>query len=139
MARPRVLLADDHASMLERVISLVADEFDVVTAVSDGRAALDAAIVLQPDVAVFDISMPIMSGLEAAARLSASSHPPRIVFLTVHDDPAFVEAAREAGANAYVVKRHVATDLVPAIRLVLQGLTYFPAIAVGLDARAPAR
>src|SRR3954462_7589704 len=76
MARPRVLLADDHASMLERAIGLVADEFDVVSAVSDGRTALDAAAVLQPDVVVFDISMPVMSGLEAAARLFESSHPP---------------------------------------------------------------
>ena len=55
MSRPRVVLADDHSSMLERAIRLVADEFDVVSAVSDGQAALDAAVVLQPDVVVFDI------------------------------------------------------------------------------------
>src|SRR5262245_62083204 len=106
MSRPRVLLADDHAAMLECAIRLVAGEFDVVSAVSDGRAALEAAVALQPDVVVFDISMPMMSGLEAAARLSESEHPPRIVFLTVHEDAAFVEAAREAGAAGYVVKRH---------------------------------
>jgi DNA-binding NarL/FixJ family response regulator len=139
MPRPRVLLADDHASMLERAIRLVAGEFDVVSAVSNGRAALDAALLLQPDVVVFDISMPVMSGLEAATRLSESAHPPRIVFLTVHDDPAFVEAAREAGALAYVVKRHIATDLVPAIRLVLEGRTQFPPVPADFDTSSAAR
>jgi len=130
MVRPRIILADDHASMLERAIRLVADEFEVVGVANDGRSALDAALLLRPDVVVFDISMPVMSGLEAAAQLSESPQPPRIVFLTVHDDPAFVEAARKAGAQAYVVKRHIASELVPAIRLVLQGLTRFPSGAV---------
>src|SRR5262245_42901801 len=134
MSRPRVLLADDHASMLACAVRLVADEFDVVSAVSDGRAALDAAVALRPDVVVFDISMPMMSGLEAAARLSESEHPPRIVFLSVHEDAAFVEAAREAGAAGYVIKRHIATDLVPAIRLVLEGGTQFPPVPASLDA-----
>ena len=136
MSRARVLLADDHASMLERAIRLVADEFDIVGAVSDGQAALDAAMVLQPDVVVFDISMPVMSGLDAAARLSESSNPPRIIFLTVHDDPAFVAAARDVGALAYVVKRHIATDLVPAIRRALEGRTQFPAVPAEFDASA---
>jgi CheY-like chemotaxis protein len=62
MTRPRVLLADDHGPMLARVVELVAAEFDVVAAVSDGQSAVDAAAVLQPDLVVFDISMPIMSG-----------------------------------------------------------------------------
>ena len=130
MTRARVLLADDHAPMLERVIGLLAEEFDVVGAVSDGQAALDAAMVLQPDVVVFDISMPIMSGLAVAAHLAESPHPPRIVFLTVHDDPAFVEAARTVGALAYVIKRHIHTDLLPAIHLALEGHTQFPSTAL---------
>ena len=83
----------------------------VVAAVSDGRAAVDAAAVLRPDLVVFDISMPVMSGLAAAAHLAASDHPPRIVFLTVQDDPAFVDAARTVGALGYVIKRHIGTDL----------------------------
>jgi DNA-binding NarL/FixJ family response regulator len=126
MARARVLLADDHAAMLERVMSLVAAEFDVVGAVGDGQSVLDAVAVLQPDVVVLDISMPVMSGLAAAARLGESPHPPRVVFLTVHDDAAFVEAARGVGAMGYVTKRHLRTDLVPAIRLAIEGRTQFP-------------
>jgi len=139
MSRPRIVIADDHSSMLERAIRIVADEFDVVGAASDGRAAFDAAVVLQPDVVVFDISMPVMSGLDAAARLSESSHPPRIVFLTVHDDPAFIVAAREVGALAYVVKRHIATDLVPAIRLALEGRTQFPPVPAEYDTSSTPR
>jgi DNA-binding NarL/FixJ family response regulator len=139
MSRPRVVLADDHSSMLERAIRLVADEFDVVSAVSDGQAALDAAVILQPDVVVFDISMPVMSGLDAAARLAGSAHPPRIIFLTVHDDPAFIAAAREVGALAYVVKRHIATDLVPAIRLALEGRTQFPPVPADFDTTTTSR
>jgi DNA-binding NarL/FixJ family response regulator len=130
MTRPRVLLADDHGPMLARVVELVAAEFDVVAAVSDGQSAVDAAAVLQPDRVVFDISMPIMSGLAAAAHLAESAHPPRIVFLTVHDDPAFVDAARTVGALGYVIKRRIGTDLMPAIHLALEGLTQFPSTAV---------
>jgi DNA-binding NarL/FixJ family response regulator len=135
MARARVLLADDHAAMLERVMSLVGAEFDVVGAVGDGQAVLDAVAVLQPDVVVLDISMPVMSGLAAAARLGESRQPPRIVFLTVHDDAAFVEAARGAGAVGYVTKRHIRTDLLPAIRLALAGRTQFPPPLVGPQER----
>ena len=130
MARVRVLLADDHAEMLERVVSLVGAEFDVVGAVGDGQSVLDAVAVLQPDVVVLDISMPVMSGLAAAARLGESEHPPRIVFLTVHDDTAFVEAARGVGAMGYVAKRHIRTDLMPAIRRAIEGRTQFPESAV---------
>ena len=139
MTRARILLADDHASMLERAIRLVSEEFDVVGAMSDGQAALDAAQLLQPDVVVFDISMPVMSGLEAAARLFQSAHRPWIVFLTVHDDPAFILAAREAGAHAYVIKRHIATDLLPAIRLVLDGRTQFPPVPADFSTSPTAR
>jgi DNA-binding NarL/FixJ family response regulator len=129
MTRPRVLLADDYGPMLARVVELVSAEFDVVGAVSDGQAAVDAAAVLQPDLVVFDISMPVMSGLAAAAHLAESAHPPRIVFLTVHDDPAFVDAARAVGAMGYVIKRRIGTDLVSAIHLALEGLTQFPSTA----------
>jgi DNA-binding NarL/FixJ family response regulator len=135
MTRARVLLADDHAAMLERVVSLVGAEFDVVGAVGDGQAVLDAAAVLQPDLVVLDISMPIMSGLAAAAGLGESRRPPLIVFLTVHDDAAFVEAARGVGAVGYVNKRHIRTDLVPAIRSALEGRTQFPVPLVEPPAR----
>src|SRR5262249_41042936 len=137
MSRPRILLADDHSSILDRVVRLVADEFDVVGAVNDGQAALDAAAILHPDVVVFDISMPVMSGLDAAGRLGESARPPRIVFLTVHDDQAFIDAARDAGAQAYVIKSHIGTDLVPAIWSALEGRSQFPQPAASSRERIP--
>jgi DNA-binding NarL/FixJ family response regulator len=116
MERPRILLADDHQAILDRVSHQLADEFDVVATVSDGEAALHAARELKPDAVVLDISMPRLSGLAAAKRMSAMPTPPRIVFLTVHDDPAFVAAAEDAGASGYVLKSNMCTQLVAALR-----------------------
>jgi DNA-binding NarL/FixJ family response regulator len=129
MPRYRVVVADDHPIMLERVSRILSDDYDVVAAVGDGRAAVDAAAVLQPDIVILDISMPSLNGLEVAARLADCARVPRIVFLTVHEDPEFVDAARRVGACGYVLKRTVAGDLLPAIRLVLEGQPAFPALS----------
>jgi len=94
MSRARILLADDNASMLERAASLLSAEFEIVAMVRDGRAAIEAIERLKPDLAVFDVSMPVMTGLEAAAALAATAQPPRVVFLTIHEDEEFVDAAR---------------------------------------------
>ena len=127
MPRYRVLIADDHAAILERVSEILSHDYEVVAAVGDGRAAIDAAAALLPDVVVLDISMPVLNGFEAAARLSSYARAPRIVFLTMHDDPAYVEAARNVGACGYVLKQTVAAQLVPAIRLALEGQSMSPA------------
>jgi DNA-binding NarL/FixJ family response regulator len=126
MSRPRILLADDNPGVIQRVKGVLCRDFDVVGVVADGQAALDAWTALRPDVVLFDISMPVMNGLEAARRLSASEHPPCIVFLTIHEDPQFVDAARQAGAHAYVFKRNIGCDLVRTIHLALDGRTVFP-------------
>ena len=117
----RVLLADDHPDMLNVVARLLGRTFDVVGMVGDGESLLDVATELRPDVLVLDISMPLLTGIEAAQRLRERGNPVRIVFLTVHDDPDFVRASLAAGAFGYVVKPRVATDLVPAIREALAG------------------
>jgi DNA-binding NarL/FixJ family response regulator len=114
--RIRVLLADDHEAMLDRVARLLADEFNVVGTATDGQQALDAAMELEPDVLVLDISMPVMNGIETARRLKEAGSETRIVFLTVHDDPDFVREALEAGALGYVIKHRIASDLVAAIK-----------------------
>lgn len=119
MSRPRILLADDHANILERVSELLSTEFEIVAIVRDGLAAVDAAAALEPDLAVLDISMPILNGLEVARRLTAIHPSPRIVFLTVHEDVEYREAARSAGACGYVLKRSLATELLPAIKRAL--------------------
>jgi DNA-binding NarL/FixJ family response regulator len=113
--RPKVLLADDHQAILDQVRIQLAEEFDIVGMALDGEAAVTAALDLKPDAVVFDISMPRMSGLDAARRLSALPDPPRIVFLTVLDDQDFMDAAKCAGGSEYVLKRNLRTHLVAAL------------------------
>jgi len=124
MAKIRVLLADDHEAMLEQVRYMLSKDFDVVGAVVNGRDALTEVERLDPDVLVIDISMPFLSGLQKAAQLMSKKCRTRIVFLTVHDDQDYVDAAFAAGASGYVTKAQVMTDLVPAIREALSGRTY---------------
>ena len=107
--------------MLERVSRLLSTDYEIVGAVSDGIAAVEAADRLQPDLLVFDISMPGMTGLEAAARLADRTPRAALVFLTVYEDQEFVDAARSAGALGYVLKRNILTDLLPAVRGALAG------------------
>jgi DNA-binding NarL/FixJ family response regulator len=114
--RIRVLLADDHEAMLERVARLLRTECDVVGTVTDGQQALEAARELKPDVLVLDISMPVMNGIETAHRLQEAGDPARIVFLTVHDDADFAREAMAAGALGYVIKQRIASDLVAAVK-----------------------
>jgi len=124
MAKTRVLLADDHDAMLEQVRSILSKDFDVVGTVNNGRDALTEVERLDPDVLVIDISMPVLNGLQTAAQLMSKKCRTRIVFLTVHDDQDYVDAAFAAVASGYVTKSQVMTDLVPAIREVLSGQTY---------------
>jgi DNA-binding NarL/FixJ family response regulator len=124
MAKIRVLLADDHEAMLEQLRSILSQDFDVVGTVGNGREAVAEVRRLNPDVLVIDISMPVLDGLQAASQLRSGSCPTKIVFLTVHEDQDYVDAAFAAGASGYVTKSHVTSDLVPAIREVSFGNTY---------------
>jgi DNA-binding NarL/FixJ family response regulator len=110
--------------MLKKVSELLESEFDVVGSVGDGQSLLDSVFELHPDVVVVDISMPILSGIEAARRLRGLGSEVKIVFLTVHADPELVREAFEAGGLAYVVKFSLASDLLPAIREVLAGRSF---------------
>jgi DNA-binding NarL/FixJ family response regulator len=124
--RPRVVLADDKLAILESAKQLLASDFDVVATVSDGQAAFDAAVDLQPDAMVLDISMPRLSGLEVAKRLARLPHPPRIVFLSVHESRDIVEAASDTGASGYVFKRNAGRDLIATLKQALSGHRTFP-------------
>jgi len=119
--RVRVLLADDHPGFPYLVESLLEPSFEVVGSVVDGKALLEAATRLNPDVIVTDISMPIINGIEAADQLRKAGCDSKIVFLSVHSDPDFVRACLSTGALGYVVKPRVGTELVPAIREALAG------------------
>jgi CheY-like chemotaxis protein len=109
--QPRVLLVDDNRPMLERAAAVLSPRCIIVGSVTNGSAALEAADALQPDVVVLDISMPEMGGFEVAARLRAAGCRAAIVFLTIHDDEEVVQAAREAGGVAYVLKPRLVSDL----------------------------
>ena len=124
MSQIRVLLADDHEMILARVRELLDKDFDIVGAVNNGRDALVEVQRLDPDVLLIDISMPVLDGLQAVSQLRFTNCRTKAVFLTVHEDQDFVVAAFSAGASGYVAKSDVATDLVPAIREVLQGRRY---------------
>ncbi len=124
MDRIRVLLADDHEAMLDRVARLLKKECNVVGTVTDGQQALEAAQDLKPDVLVLDISMPVMNGIETAHHLKKAGIETCIVFLTVHDDPDFAKEALEAGALGYVIKPRIASDLMIAINEVCAGRSF---------------
>jgi CheY-like chemotaxis protein len=120
VANPRVLVVDDHAEARERIATLLQSEFDVVAAVADGQAAVEATRALHPDVLVLDIAMPVLNGFEAAAIIRDLPDAPRIVFSTAYDDPDFAEAALALGASAFVLKRNMLVELIPAVHRALK-------------------
>ena len=121
MNRVRILVADDHMRMRAKVVQHLENDFEVVGAVADGEAVLEAESRMQPDVCVLDISMPKLSGIEAACELRKRGSSSKIVFLTVHQDPDFLEEALDSGGLAYVVKSRLALDLIPAIHAAISG------------------
>jgi DNA-binding NarL/FixJ family response regulator len=124
MKRPRVLLADDHALVVEGLRHLLEREVDLVGTVGDGRALLAAATQLKPDVILLDISMPGLNGIDAARQLTQLVPESKLIFVTMHGDPTYVGEAFRAGAVGYLVKRCAARELVQAIRTVLAGRPY---------------
>ena len=124
MTKPRVLLADDHRIVAEGLKSLLADEFDLAGIVEDGRALVQAARDLRPDVIVTDISMPHLSGIDALLQIRKDNPDARVVLLTMHRDAAYARRALEAGAAGYVLKHSAAAELVLALHAALQGRTF---------------
>jgi DNA-binding NarL/FixJ family response regulator len=118
---PRLLLADDHSAILAQTINVLAREVELVGSVDNGLDLVKVAAQLDPDVVVLDITMPGLSGIEAARQLRLAGCRAKLVFLTVHEDIDYVRAALEAGGTAYVTKARLASDLIPAIRDVLAG------------------
>lgn len=130
MTLPRVLLADDHRLVAEGLKSLLSAEFDLVGVVEDGRALVEAARRLRPDVIVADITMPHLNGIDALVQLKQDEHPVPVVFLTMHPEVAYARRALEAGALGYVLKHSAPAELITAIHAALDGRTYVsPAVA----------
>jgi DNA-binding NarL/FixJ family response regulator len=130
VSRPRVLLADDHRVVAEGLMRLLAEDFELVGMVEDGRALVTAAKKLRPDVIVADVSMPHLNGIDAMIQLKKDDAGVKVVFLTMHQDPAYARRALEAGAAGFVVKHSAPAELVMAIHAALKGQTFItPALA----------
>ncbi len=122
--RPRILLADDHPAVLKATNALLKAQFDIVGNATDGAELVSEALRLSPDVIVADITLPVLSGIDAAHQLRQSAPLAKIVFLTVHSEQQFIEACIAEGALGYVLKSHMKAHLIPAIQAALVGQPY---------------
>jgi two-component system response regulator NreC len=122
---PRVLLADDHAILRDGLRAVLKDEgFDIVGEASDGREAIKLTQELQPEVAVLDIAMPVLNGIDASREILKTSPKTKIILLTMHTEDRYVLAALRSGITGYVLKSKAASCLVQAIHAVRQGEIY---------------
>lgn len=130
MRRITILLADDHAIVTDGLTGLLTkDNFDVVGAVTNGEALVEAATRLRPDIIVTDLSMPGMSGLDVLARLKTERVDSKVIVLTMHHEANLAIAAMRGGAAGYLLKESAGQELVDAIRQVLDGRSYLtPAV-----------
>jgi DNA-binding NarL/FixJ family response regulator len=124
MKKPRILLADDHTFVLEGFKKLLEDHCDIVGSVEEGRALIEATINLQPDLVILDISMPRLNGIEAAKKLKKQVPAVKLIFVTMHADMAYVDAAFRAGASGYLLKRSAATELLQSVQSVMNDKFY---------------
>jgi len=124
VGKKRIVIADDHAEMLDEVRQLLENDYDIVAAVDDGAKLVDAAFEHKPDLVITDISMPVMNGFEAAAKLRGLGLKTDIIFLTVQSTPPYVRKARSLGANGYVLKVYANEQLPLAVSEVLSGGSY---------------
>ena len=124
MTRPRILMADDHSIVLAGLKKLVESEGEVVGTVEDGRALVEEAKKLRPDIILLDISMPLLNGLDAARQLTKVVPECKLVFLTMHATPAYAMEAFKAGASGYLIKRSATSELKQALQAVMRGQHY---------------
>jgi DNA-binding NarL/FixJ family response regulator len=122
--KPKVLLADDHPPLLEAATNLLKPHYDLVGIATDGAMLVSETLRLRPDVIVTDITMPVVSGIDAVIQLRKSRSSAKVVFLTVHSEEEFLKACMAEGALGYVLKSRMKTHLVPAIDAALDGRTY---------------
>ena len=125
MALARILVADDHEEVRNKIVHLLEQQFDVLGGMGDGPSFLKAVDRLKPDLCVLDISMPNMSGIDVAQRIKQRDSQIRIVFVTLYDDLDFKAAALATGAEGYVTKARMGGELLFAVSEVLAGGRFF--------------
>src|ERR1700757_3241305 len=120
----RIVVADDNAEFLAKIVSVLATEFEVVAAAADGESALECTRLFQPNVVVLDLKMPGSNGIEVVKELTKHPPSPAAVICSIEDDPEIVEAARQAGALGYVFKARITKDLIAAVKSVACGKSF---------------
>lgn len=138
--RLRVLLVDDHPIVLAGMKALIGSDsqLDVIGEAKDGRTAIKLATELSPDIAIFDISMPSMSGIDLAKQLRAKCPVCKLIALTVHEDRGYLRRLLELGVTGYVVKRSATDELIRAVHIVSGGGIYLdPVIAANVTGQQP--
>lgn len=137
MAKPRILLADDHTLVAEAFKRLLEPEFEVVGTVADGRTLLRVAPDLKPDVVLVDLNMPLLNGLDASERLKQISPGIKIIVLTMNEDPDIAAETLSKWASGYLLKKSAGSELLKAVRDVLRGGRYVtPALQCEVPNRA---
>ena len=124
MKRIRILVGDDHPFILDGVRRLLEGHYNVVGSANDGKALVEAAARLAPNVVVLDVSMPILNGIDAARQIKKTLPATLFVFLSMHSNAIYMRKAFEAGASAYVLKSGAAEELLNAIGAVIRGRSY---------------
>jgi DNA-binding NarL/FixJ family response regulator len=132
----RVLLGDDHALILDGLRAALQSQYDIVGVAKDGRALVQAAEKLKPELVIVDISMPLLNGFEAAKQIKESLPSAKLIFLSQHLNPAYLKHALKLGASGYVLKAGAIEELQKAISAVVRGQTYItPAFGEDVIAR----
>ena len=133
MDRPRILLADDHSLVLQGIRSLLETRYAVVGTAENGKALVEEALRLRPDLIVLDVSMPILNGIDAAKAIKKVLPCTKLIFLSMHASAVYLRRALEAGASGYVLKSGAAEELLSALERVRAGETYIaPAFGIGV-------
>jgi DNA-binding NarL/FixJ family response regulator len=134
MKLPRIIVADDHALVAEALCKLAAPCAEVVATVGDGRALLETALALKPDLVVLDLAMPLLNGLDAGRELKKKLPNVKLIFLTMNEDPDLAAEAMRSGGSAYLLKKSAGSELLDAIRAAAAGRAYItPKIARGIQ------
>jgi len=132
MPRLRILIADDHTIVRQGIRKILEDhpDWEVVAEAGDGRDAVRQALELKPDIALLDIGMPLLNGIEAASQITRRAPQVKVVILSMHPNEAYITRALQAGAKGYLLKDSAGDDLIRAMTLVSQGKSFFsPAVA----------
>lgn len=124
MSRFHILIADDHVLIQEGLKRMLEPQYEVVEAVSDGKALVDAALRLKPDLIILDVSMPLMGGIEAARQVRKHLPRTKLLFLTVHANPAYLQEALSVGATGYILKSSTRQEILDAVKAALAGQRY---------------